>query len=492
MKGQTRHSLRFKLGLLLGGLFGIVGAAVLVAVLRGAGHYSDEVNHRLNREAAAHIVSTIEPFQPGTEGAVNKEALKGIFMDVMVVNPTLEVYLIDLEGELLAYDAPEDHILRRKIDVSFAIQFLDSSGEEPVLGDDPRSESDRKPISVERVEHEGQHAGYLYIILGGEAFDGVAGALQESYILRWGAGSILGAFLVAVLAGLGALGTLTRPLERLRSAMQSFREEGRAVPLEVGTRDEIGALTRDFNQMAERIAEQVELLRETDEDRRTFVANISHDLRTPTATVQGYLETLLIKAGDLDEQQREDYLRVALRQVERLGLMVDELFELARLEAKDVQPQMEVFPLAELASDVVAKFGTQDPRVRFELVVASGASLDVMGDLGLLERVFDNLLDNARRHSPDNGLVRIQIEAAGDRVAARVQDQGPGIPIEQRARVFERFFRGESIANHQGSTGLGLAIVHRVVELHGGEVKVEEASEGTSILMLLPRANTGA
>jgi len=482
-------SLRFKLGLLLVVLFTIVGAGVLGAVLSGAGHYSDEVNHRLNREAAAHIVGTIDPFMP--DGAVNKEALKGVFMDVMVVNPTLEVYLIDTAGAVLAYDAPEEKIRRRVVDVTAAQKFMGLSGLELVLGDDPRSLQGRKPISVAEVQKDGALAGYLYIILGGEAFDGAVGALQESYILRWGTASIFGAFLVAALAGLGALGALTRPLLRLSLAMQDFREDGLAEPLEVSTSDEIGALTEDFNEMAARIAEQVELLRVTDEERRQFVANISHDLRTPTATVQGYLETLLIKSETLAIAERERYLRIALGQVERLGKLVDELFELARLEARDVEPEFERLALAELASDVVAKYRGADGAVSIELEVGPG-SLEVEGDVGLLERVFDNLIDNALSHSPEGGVVKVGIRAVRVRktgakwIEARVADTGAGVPEDSRERIFERFYRGEDPKG--AGTGLGLAIVKRVVELHGGTVGLEAASVGAVFLVRLPKS----
>ena len=491
MNAPRPHSLRSKLGLLLVVLFLVVGSGVLLVVLRGAGRYSDEVNHRLNHDAAAHIVNTIEPFEAGAGKTVNQDALKGVFMNVMVVNPTLEVYLIDRAGAVLAYDAPEEKILRPHVDVTAAQRFLDQGGAVLVLGDDPRSLTAKKPISVAAVRRDGALAGYLYIILGGEAFDGVTGALQESYILRWGLGLILGAFLVAGLVGLGALGALTRPLERLRAAMQHFRDDGRVVPLEVATSDEIGALTADFNQMAARIADQVEVLRVTDEERRRFVANISHDLRTPTATVKGYLETLLIRSGSLDPDERERYLRIALRQAERLGTLVDELFELARLEARDAEPAKETFNLAELASDVAAKFAVAAREaghaVRFE-VDESGA-LEVEGDPGLIERVLNNLIDNALGHSPAGGAVTVSVRAGakGD-VEVRVRDEGPGVPEAERARIFERFFRGPSAgsSHRTGGSGLGLAIVHRVVELHGGSVSVEDWAGGASFLVRLP------
>ena len=267
------------------------------------------------------------------------------------------------------------------------------------------------------------------------------------------------------------------------------------MPLRVATRDEIGALTADFNQMAARTAEQVEVLRVTDEERRRFVANISHDLRTPTATVQGYLETLLIRSESLDPEERERYLRIALHQTERLGTLVDELFELARLEARDAEPAKEVFNLAELASDVVAKYvvTADETGVAVRLEVEASDALEVDGDPGLLERVLDNLIDNALGHSPAGAVVTVTVSpGAGGVVEARVGDEGPGVPASERERVFERFYRGAAaipgVEKRTGGTGLGLAIVHRIVELHGGHVSVEDRPGGASFLVSLPRS----
>jgi signal transduction histidine kinase len=261
--------------------------------------------------------------------------------------------------------------------------------------------------------------------------------------------------------------------------MQAFQQRGASTPLPVTSRDEIGALTVDFNEMAQRIAEQVELLRSTDEDRRAFVANISHDLRTPTAAVQGYLETLLVKASGLDEEQRRDYLQRALGQAERLNGLVEQLFELARLEARDVAPSMERFDLAGLVGDALMKFEGRSEGRRLALSVAPEArqgDLDVVGDLALVERLLDNLLTNALRFSRTQ--VVVKLERHGDRVVLRVVDDGPGIADADRGRIFERFYRGSRrLPGGEGSpggggTGLGLAIVARIVELHGGSVRV--------------------
>lgn len=503
---RAANSLRNKLSLVLLALFVVVGAGVLLAILWGSAQFGDEVNYRLNSGRAAYIAQTLEPFRE--DGTVNKDALADVFMKVMIVNPTLEVYLIDLEGNLLAYDAAPEDIKRMRVDPEPAARFLSSAGAELVRGDDPRSASGRKPISAARIERDGTLAGYLYVVLGGQLYDGVFGALRESYILPLGLLFIVVAFLAATFAGLGLFGSLTRPLERLRVAMQAFRDEGQAVPLEVQTEDEIGALTADFNLMAERIARQVELLKVTDEERRRFVANISHDLRTPTATVQGYLETMLIKSEGLAPAERERYLNIALTQVKRLGSLIDDLFDLARLEAQDVEPRFEAFDLAELASDVVAKFAVtaEAEGCQLKIEVAPGAPYEVMGDVGLFERVFDNLIHNALKATAQGSTVTVSVRGSGSAeaatVEARVRDHGPGIPTAERARIFERFYRGESTdkagatgpaapARHTvRGTGLGLAIVHRVVELHGGTVLVEDlppGERGASLLVVVPR-----
>lgn len=506
-------SLRRKLSLVLLVLFVLVGVGVVGAILLGARYFGDEVNHELNSGRAAYLAAQLEPF--AEDGSVDKDALAGVFMQVMTVNPTLELYLIDRAGQVLAYDAPPEAMQRMQVDVTAAERFVAAGGSELVRGDDPRSASATKPISAAPVLWDGEPMGYLYIVLGGQQFDGVFDALRGSYVLLLGIGVVVVALLLAALAGFGVFGSLTRPLERLRTAMQNVHDDGPAIELEVETEDEIGALTEAFNRMSARIARQVELLKVTDDERRRFVANISHDLRTPTATVQGYLETLLIKSEGLAPAERERFLEIALAQTKRLGSLIDDLFDLARLEARDVEPVHEPFDLAELASDVVAKLQVlaEAEGRRLVLEVEPPGPFEVRGDVGLFERVFDNLIHNALRATPAGTAVVVSVGPGPDRatVEARVRDQGPGIPAAERERIFERFYRGESRtepapAGPEGEaaslmgrsvrqmvrgTGLGLAIVARVVELHGGSVVVEDlpsGERGASLRVSVPRA----
>jgi len=465
------RSLHARLAALLLGLLLVLGAGLLVGLLHGSRHYSEEVQFRLSRDLAAHVAESVRPFA-GEQ--VDRAELKALFMHAMVINPSLEIYLLDRKGELLAYDAPEERILRRRVDLEPVQRLLASDGMRTVRGDDPRSPDGRKPISAAPVVVDGEPRGWIYIILGGQDYESVLAGLRQSWILRSAAVLLAGALLVTGIVGLFALGVLTRPLRRLRRRVAAFRTGRGAQSIEAPPEDELAALERAFAALERRIEEQVEALRTNDERRREFVAGISHDLRTPAAAVQGWLEAL--QAGDgLDLEERERCIEVALRQCKRLSALVDRLFELARLEAQEGVPRRERFSLAELVQDIVCELQPAAQargvflRARFPTDLPA-----VAADIGLVERALDNLIDNALRHTPSGGEVAVTLRCQPASVEVSVHDTGSGIPLDEQPRLFERFVRVEREGCDPGrGAGLGLAITRRIVELHGGSLTVD-------------------
>lgn len=212
--------------------------------------------------------------------------------------------------------------------------------------------------------------------------------------------------------------------------------------------------------------------------RRDLIANVSHDLRTPLVSLRGYLELLAARGEQLDHTQRAEYLGIAVRQSERLGTLIDELFELAKLDFKGMTLQCERFVLAELAADVVQKFRLEAQARGVALQLEAGTRHDfVDADLGLLERVFENLVGNALRHTPPGGAVTLRLARRGDVLEVAVADTGRGIPAGELPFLFDRYWRGRAAAGGDGA-GLGLAITRRILELHGSTVHAE--SDGTS------------
>ncbi len=468
---RLAESLYARLALALLALFLAVGLAFLTIVHFTGVRYQEEVTQALNRELAAHIAAE-KPVM--ARGVISRPALQALFHDMMALNPVIEIYVLDPVGTVLGYAAGPGENVRDKIDVAPIRSFLRGATPFPLYGEDPRAVSGKKVFSAAPLHEAGALTGYVYVILGSQRYDSLAELLQGSYIFKLSTAALGGSLLFAAAVGLLLFAALTRRLRRLTAAVDAYRHADFEKPLvhaPLSGSDEIARLAQSFHAMAARLADQLRRLKETDRQRRELVANVSHDLRTPLASMQGYLETLLLKRGDLKPTDELRYLEIAQRHSHKLGRLIDEMFELAKLDALDVQPVREPHALAELISDIVQKFAlrAQTAGVRLDTALAHDAPL-VAADIALMERVFDNLLENALRHTPRGGAVRMELAAEGRYVTVRVCDTGAGIAADKLPHVFERLY--STRPQHTGS-GLGLAIVKKILDLHDAAIHVE-------------------
>lgn len=228
---------------------------------------------------------------------------------------------------------------------------------------------------------------------------------------------------------------------------------------------------------------------DNEEARRDLIADISHDLRAPLVAMRGYLEVLVSRGASLSPADRQSYAEIALGQSERLARLVDDLFELAKLDFKGIVLDREGLAVAELASDVIQKFSLAASSRNVRLSVAAEPGLaHVVADPRLMERVFENLISNAMRYTPEGGLIEVRLAVSGEVVQVEVQDTGSGISAAELPFVFDRHFRGAPAAGDgSAGAGLGLAIARRIVELHGGRLEVEsEPVRGTCFRFALP------
>ena len=472
-------------------LFCSIGVLYIFLTLFTTRMYLQEVNQKLNRAIAKNLVADR---LLSIQGEVNPYALKELFHVLMVVNPNIEIYLLDSKGTILTFSAPPDKVKRSKISLEPVHRFLRETDAFPIIGDDPRDVTRQKVFSVSPFPLHGDPEGYLYIVLGGEEYDSAVTMLQGSYILRLGLWAALTGLLFALLAGLLLFNWLTRRVGQLASTVESFAKSDfseqmqatLSIALPSRNRDEIDQLGGTFNLMAQRILQQMTTLKHTDTLRRELVANVSHDLRTPLASLHGYLETLLIKEGTLSAEEQRSFLDIALRQSERLRRLVGELFELATLDSHETQVHCEMFSLAELVQDVAQKFQLIAKQKQVELHTQFHADLPfVWGDIGLIERVLENLIENALRYTPSGGTVTLALSQQEHQVLVRITDTGCGIPEQDLPYIFDRFYR---VGRHQRSegAGLGLAITKRILELHGSWVEVDSSVKvGTTIAFCL-------
>ena len=334
----------------------------------------------------------------------------------------------------------------------------------------------------------------LFFILGVGFILATERMLEGRRLLELATDLAIGVVVFSLFAALLVFNFLTRRLRALAVAVDRFRDSGFTQPIRLASAtpagDDIDRLGANVQEMSERIAKQLYLLEQTDVRRRELLANVSHDLRTPLASMQGYLETLLLRHGTLRPEEERSYIEVAAKHSERLGKLIHDLFQLTKLEAHELKPACESFPVAELVQDVVQKFQLAADKRGIRL--SSGLSdqhAQVHADIGMIESVLENLIENAIRHTPVGGVIRVEVLPMDERrVAVRVADSGHGIPGDEVANIFDRYYRvnrGETA--DAGSTGLGLAITRHIVELHGGEIRVEsDPARGTTFTFDLP------
>lgn len=277
---------------------------------------------------------------------------------------------------------------------------------------------------------------------------------------------------------------MTSPLREMARAATAMSRGDYSQRVTATSRDEVGELARAFNSMAGELAE-------IDRQRRDLIANVSHELRTPISAMQAVLENLV----DGVEPPDAETLSTVLAQVERLGRLVAQLLDLSRLESGAVPIErrpFEVRPVLEQAlreSEVHAARREREPAVRFDLSVEPDR-LAVEGDPERVHQVVSNLVQNAVRHSPAGGTVSVSARGENGHVRIDVADEGPGIPEPDASRVFERFYRSDAARSWGGGgTGLGLAIARWIVDLHGGDIRVEaNKPKGCRMVVELPRS----
>jgi len=484
------NTLFTKLAIALLVIVGLMGSAFFIADRINTQNHYEELTQRLNAPIAMYVTGQRDLIN---EGVPDLNSLSDLASHAMVINPTAEIYLLDTAGKILGHALPPETVLQDHIDLAPVRALIDGTSRMPVRGDDPRSSSLQKVFSAAEIRSDDELEGYLYVVLGGQTYEALVSDIGDSYT---GTVSFYVAIAIVLLTGaIGLLvfGLLTQRLKKLNVEMQRVGESGfeiePAIQHSSANGDEIDQLTRSFVTMSAQIKAQIEQLKENDRLRRDLVSNISHDLRTPLSAMQGYLETLIIKGPSLSREEQSRYLNIARRHSLRLGVLIGDLFELSKLDSTSATPNLEAFSLPELVQDVAQEFQleAENKGVKMAIDLSTNTAFTV-GDIGLIQRVLENLVRNAIRFTPDGGTVTLSIAERPQSVTVAVTDTGAGIPDSDIPRIFDRFYRavhGEEARSE--SSGLGLAIVKRILDLHDSRITVESKIDaGTRFEFELP------
>ena len=467
----------------------LVGLGYLFISSYTSQRYFQEVNQQLYKDVAKYMVEEASPI---VDGKVDTAATHDIMHSMMVINRSVEVYILDTKGNIIDYVVPFTSVKREAVALAPVEDFIKNDGAQYIIGDDPKAPGTRKAFSAAPIYDKETLAGYAYIILASEEQSAVLSNLFGSYMLKTGTFMFFIAMIVALIIGLLAIGFITRHLNKVIETARRFKEGDYAIRVPDDTQGGLDVLRDAFNEMADTIEANIEQLKSIDRLRQELIANVSHDLRTPLSLTQGYLETLQMKEGQLQPEERQKYLQIAYESSEKLAHLIAQLFEYSKLEAKQVQPEKEPFLLAELLQDVTTRYHilAEEKDIQMQLHVQDEVPL-VFADLGLVERAIQNLLDNALKFTPSGGEINIHLTNQATGVEVRIADTGPGIPVNEQSQIFERYRQVAPGNSKAKGAGLGLAIVKKIMEIHNATIGVQSRPEqGTAFWFCLP-AYTG-
>jgi two-component system, OmpR family, sensor kinase len=290
----------------------------------------------------------------------------------------------------------------------------------------------------------------------------------------------LAALGLALLGGWLVAGRLGQRVRRLEKAAEEVSRGSFVDPLPVDSKDELGQLTRTFNEMQAQ-------LRQVDVARKEFIATASHELRTPIFSLAGFVE--LLQDEDLDEETRREFLETMSEQVARLQKLSVDLLDLSRLDAGSLELQAEEVDLSELARSIVGEFtpAIADHATDLDLRLPKQGP-EAVCDPERVAQIMRILLDNALRHTPAGTHVTVRADRSNGAAGFTVADAGPGLPDGSRGKVFERFYTGDAARG----AGLGLAIARELAERMDGRLRVTSEPGGTAFTLELPAGGNGA
>jgi signal transduction histidine kinase len=445
-----------------------------------------EINQQLYGNIALHLANSAHPLKDSKPDTL---VTHDIIHSIMVINPSVEVYLLNPEGKIIDFIVPDKSVKKREVDIGAVRKYISDGGKKYVVGDNPKYPERKSIFSAAPIYEQHHLTGYVYAILASEKQDEVVTALNKQFFNSLETDIFFATLLVAFVVGIITFFLITDSICKISFIVNRFKEGDYSARIEGHLKGNLGVLTTTFNEMADTIVHNMDKIKSMDKLRQELIANVSHDLRSPLAIMQGYIETLAIKGNGIPENERARYLSIILDSSKKLSHLVGQLFEYSKLEANQVEPHKEQFPISELVSDILMKYELLAKDKKIELRMESPEILPaVFADIALVERVIQNLLDNSLKFTPENGRITITLQEKMTGIEIRVSDTGPGISLKDQPYIFERYKQlpGKEVADYEGM-GLGLAIVKKIMDLHHAVINIKSApGTGTAFWFQLP------
>jgi len=481
MSVRTIHGNRlfWKITAVFTALLIVLGIVFVIIASNFSRSYYTAAHQELYGDIAQHLATFTQPFK---NGQPDTTVTHDIIHSTMVANPSVEVYLLDTTGAIRDYVVPDKTVQIHRVNIAKVKQWITAPKMHRPMGDNPKQPGEPSIFSAAPVYEKGRLVGYVYAVLASEKQKAILQSLDNNLYLRLASYMFYAALAVAFIVGIVTFFLITDSICHIAGVVKRFKEGDYTARIEGYKKGNLGMLTSTFNEMADVIVDNIHQISATDKFRQELIANVSHDLRTPLSIMQGYVETLMMKKDELAASDREKYLTIVYDSNRKLSVLVEQLFQYAKLEANLITPEKESFLITELAADIMMAYQLKAEEKKIRLNIQSPGNLPlVFADISLTERVLQNLLDNAFKYTPAGGAITIVLSETNAGVKVAVSDTGVGISPEDLTHIFERYKQIQPRSPESKGMGIGLAIVKKILELHQAAISVSsEPGKGTT------------
>ncbi|MGI8952664.1 MAG: HAMP domain-containing sensor histidine kinase [Chitinophagaceae bacterium] len=441
-----------------------------------ATHFYQASTQLLNKDVAAHIAKFASPFD---HNGLNKQKADSVFQNAMVISPSAEVYFLDTTGKVIDFHAPENEIKLWKLPLENVKKEIASRGKAYIKGPDPKDPSNEKIFSAAEVNGKHGKLGYIYVILGSSEYRNVTDMLFSSHISSLALEAFCFIIVLSIVVSIFYVARLQKRFNQIVNVLDRFQEGDFEARFQINKGDDMFPITQAFNKMADLLVYNINRLKKSEKERKNFIANISHDLRTPLAIAKGYSETLLIKKDnpEINSQKKEDYLQLISNKIQQVEKMVEQLFELSKLESATFEPQKEPFIFSEILQEAVNASALVASQKNIH-IYCEGCQNNtwIFADIRMIERVIQNLLSNAISYSFKNGQVQIYLKRRNNELIFQIENTGDNLPQD----LIEWINSGEDnymLSEKPVKSAIGLAIVKKILHLHNYSFQVKSNAQ---------------
>jgi len=457
-----------------------LGVLFVLVTYNATSDYYQASTQLLNKDIAEHIAKLSEPY---SKNGIDHKKADSVFNSTMIISPNTEVYFLDTMGNVKYYYAPDSLIKERKVPVDKIETYL-SDHKHLIKNTDPRDPGTLKIFSAAPVTFGGQKIGYIYVILASMEYRSVAEFVFKSQVGGWATKVFFIIILATVVFSLLYTSRLQKRFNHVIHVLDQFKEGNLNVRFNIKERDEFFPIADAFNKMVTMLDNNFTRLKLLEGGRKNFLANISHDLRTPLAVARGYTETLMMEttASRKEQEGHLDMIQGKIMQVEKLVL---QLFELSKMESVNFTPQKEPFIFSEILQEIIrgAELQAKAKNILISCENCEDSTL-IDADINMMERVVQNLLENALKYTKENGYIKITLSHNANHLVLRLENSGN--LLSSTLLNWVNSDAAEDMLKRPKEAGLGLALVKRILQLHqfGFEASILNGTDNCFIISM--------